>query len=143
MPILRPLLAVLCLALASPVTSQTVFDAMTGVFGSDRQSESCAVNPRTQSFSQDHRRIRMTWEIPVESNLGPGTIGVIEGTVVASDRTSITFLRDAETRTDAQGQPILWIYRLHDNGQGFCISQSDVAELDCLSSHTPCGGMLS
>ena len=129
-----------CLALlATPAPAQDVFDALTGTFGSAMPEESCAMNPKSQSFSAGNTRLCMEWAAPVPSYMDEGTIRFLEGDVLSSDDRSVTYRRDGETRLDARGQPLRWTLRLEPGAGGFCVTRPDVPRPSCITLFLPCG----
>jgi hypothetical protein len=135
----RLLVSLSCLATTSLSAQPGVspIAAFSGVFGvTDPPEENCATNPMTQVISPDHRRISFHWAIPVESYTG-AMITDFGGRILASDKDSLTFLRDAETRLDAEGAPILWTMHLLPGG-GYCYSSSGWPDEACGDSYLRC-----
>ena len=144
MRILFPVLAATFAAcLGATAAAQSAFAGLTGVFGKDFSAESCAVNPKAQSFSPDHRRIRMVWAMPVDSYMTDERITVVEGDIVAQNDRSVTYRRDGETRLDADGRVILWTLRLNGDGESFCISSTKSPGDSCISTYRRCAGPVS
>jgi hypothetical protein len=109
-----------------------VFAQLSGLHGDPEFApESCAENPAHSAFSPDRTRIVVSWADPVESYTG-ALITSFGGTVVGSSGTSITMLRDNETRFAPDGTLVLWEMRVMADPQGYCWRRLDWAQDVCL-----------
>ncbi len=124
-------LVALALLLPQPAAAD-IFARMSGLFGDPNYPpEACTANPVYSSFTPDHNRATFFWSHKVPSYTG-AMITAYGGTVLWSDATSITMVRDNETRLTAAGDTVLWEMRATDHPDGYCWHRIDWPEDQCL-----------
>ena len=135
---LRTLLVAATLLAPPAAGAQTVFDRMTGVFGSLEGHGTCRTNPHTITFSADRTRLRATWEVPTRTYRDRFETSA-EYVVVAHDDTGITVRLEDEPRMTADGRPVVWIARPITRPAGYCWGRTDWPPGRCENVRIRCG----
>jgi hypothetical protein len=129
-------LAVLALALATPLSAETALDRAPGLYGSaSNPAESCTTNPHELSFIESPPHALFRWSLPRPDRSGRMS-GQDTYDLRGADDTTLTLQREGDAPLPETGRRPTWIFRLTETG--YCWGRADWPLVRCVEPAIRC-----
>lgn len=118
--------------------SADVFGRALGVYGSLTDPEqSCAENPHRLDVTPRPPHVELTWDHAFFDRGGkPREHARYD--ILDADDTSITLRLEGDDQRQANGDRVIWILRLTEAPQGYCLGRSDWDPVRCVERAVRC-----
>ena len=135
---MRALFALCLIMLGAPALTQTLFDAVSGQYGSASDpATSCAVNPHELDFEAAPPHLDLTWQ---SLKVGPsGTARTHERyDIEGMDDTAIILREEGDYRPNTDGQGRFWVMQFTQTPAGYCWRRPDWPQVRCEDQQLRC-----
>lgn len=128
---------ILCAGIA-PAAAQSVFDSLTGSYGSASDTAtSCAENPHRLEFMADPPHALFSWDKPWADSDGQMIQGERYDLLDHSD-TTLALRREGDPARTSDGRRPTWILRLTATPDGYCWGRTDWPLVRCEDQQLRC-----